>query len=902
MPSVLEDGNAAEFAYDTRQGFPVLKRLAFLVAAVLLTFASAAVAQPVVSFTASSYSVPEKNKVAYVRVQRTGDGNAAVGCTISVTNLATNNSFSVFMNFAKGEFASDVFISWDIQDLDDKYYNVPPRKYHAVIVAVNGGSIGNPFTTDLDVVDDEPQPQLTIADTSAPEGDGIPHTRALFTLRLTTPRSTYTGISITVHDGTAKNGIDYNFPYPSVFMEIPPNQLTAEFPIEVLPDNIPEGDETFTVEITTGAPGVTVVKSISTCTIVDDDDAVSPLSQRIAKGSKGVIHISLGDPATVPEIVQLLTLESFLSVPSLVLIPAGSNSADVEISTSGVGGGAVLITLPPSRGGRVYSCNVYVFEPVTVTLDPVVVSLAVGASANVKVKVDPPPTSSVSLRMTQTVASVADVPASAALDVTGIAAIPVRALAAGITTVSVVLPEPLGDIGGRTSIDFVVVASLPSGLAITSLSQKTGRTSGGESIKLFGTNFTPPCTVTFGGVPAQTADAPANGAIAVTTPPHDAGVVDVGIRCGSNAFTLPSSFTYTATSLTIASVVPASGGSRGGTIVNVRGANLHTGACTARFGSATAHTIAWNGNASITVITPPHTAAHVPVTLTCGNETAALASGFNYVEPDDVPALISAAVPLRAAPGDHFSLTGARFRADDTILFDNIAVSDDAPLAAEFHTVTVPELPPGIVTLSLRDVAGRTAIGPKIEIIAPPTPTLTQIAARLTVGAEFAITGTSLRRALTFGLGPAIVQPISITTTRAIFRVPSSVSAGPTSFTISDRGATLLSRPVDVTTSGLGVASIAPPCSVREGGTLATIFGTGFENGATVQFGTTDSAAVTFRDRFTLTATVPPAFAGDAQTITVTNPNGTTATLTNTFAYRSAAEGGCTSRRRPAGH
>jgi hypothetical protein len=378
-------------------------------------------------------------------------------------------------------------------------------------------------------------------------------------------------------------------------------------------------------------------------------------------------------------------------------------------------------------------------------------------------------------------------------------------------------------------------------------------------------------------------------------------VVDVGIRCGSSDFTLPKSFTFTPTSLAVTSVTPAAGGVRGGTIVVVRGANLRIGACSARFGSVAAHTIAWNGNLSITVVAPPHSAVQVPVTLTCGNESAALSTGFNYVESDDLPAIISTAGPLRAAPGDRLSFSGARFRADDAILLGSAAMADDVPPSAESHTVTVPELPPGTVTLSVRDVAGRTTIGPKVEILAPPTPALTQIAARLTIGAEFTINGTGLRRALTFALGLSTVQPISITTTRAVFRVPSSVPPGPTTFTISDRGTTFATRPVDVTTSGLGVASIAPPCAVREGGALATITGTGFESGATVQFGTTFSAAVSVRNHFTLTAVVPPAFAADVQTVTVTNPDGTASTLTNVFAYRSAAEGGCgPSRRRPA--
>jgi len=173
--------------------------------------------------------------------------------------------------------------------------------------------------------------------------------------------------------------------------------------------------------------------------------------------------------------------------------------------------------------------------------------------------------------------------------------------------------------------------------------------------------------------------------------------------------------------------------------------------------------------------------------------------------------------------------------------------------------------------------------------------------AQVTIGAELIVAGTGFRRALTYALGLTIVQPVSITSTRAVFRVP-NVAPGPSSFTISGQGAPLVSRPVDVTTSGLAVTAVAPPCSPRDGGGLATISGSGFENGAMVKFGATYSADVAWHDGFTLLAKVPPAFSGSDAVITVVNPNGTAATLTGAFVYKDAAEEGCVPpRRRAAG-
>jgi hypothetical protein len=880
----------------------MLRRLSLFVA-ISLSFAAAAVAQPVVSFTASASSAQERDKVAIVHVQRTGDLNAAVTCSINVNNLANGSSFSLpTVVFAKGESDHPVTL---VSNLDNKYYDNPPRIYRATITSVSGGSVGTPSVIDVDIIDDESKPIVSVADVIIGEGNpGQTPSFATFTIRTTQPFPTSRNILFSIHDGTAKQGSDYQwFPGTGVTSTfLPADAGFVNVTVAILPDRAPEGDETFFLQLEPGGSEYTVNDPTGTCTITDDDGAVTPLAQRFARGTKGMIHISVGDPATSPETVQLLAIEPFLSVPPSVTIPAGGNSADVEIAATGTGQGTVFVTLPPQRGGRVYNCAVTVFEAVTVSFDPLVLNVPVGASATVKVKLDPPPSAPAALKLTQTAASVADVPGSASVDISGNAAIPVHALAVGSTTVSLTLPDPLGEVSGKPTSDFVVVASLPSGLVITSLSQKTGRTSGGETVKVFGTNFNSgPCAVTFGGVPAQSNDAPANGGMNVVTPPHDAGIVDVGIRCGKDSFTSAGAFTFTASPLTATELSPATGSARGGTVVVVRGTNLRAGLCFARFGNATAHTLAWNGSASITVSAPPHTPGTVPVTLSCGGESATITPGFNYTDGDDAAPSIATAVPVRAAPGDRITISGARFRADDVILFDTAVAGDAAAVTTGVHLVTVPELPPGTITVSLRDITGRVTTGPKIEITAPPAPTITTIAARLTIGAEFAVTGTGFRRSLTFGLGPAIVDPLSINPTRAVFRVPSSLAAGPASFTISQGGTTLVSRPVDLTSSGLAVASISPPCSVREGGTLATLSGNGFDEGAMVQFGTTYAAGVTFRDRFTLGVTIPPAFAGGDTTITVVNPDGTTATLTNGFAYKSASEGGCSSRRRGAG-
>jgi len=232
------------------------------------------------------------------------------------------------------------------------------------------------------------------------------------------------------------------------------------------------------------------------------------------------------------------------------------------------------------------------------------------------------------------------------------------------------------------------------------------------------------------------------------------------------------------------------------------------------------------------------------------------------------------------------------------------------------HFFTLPEIA-GQAELTLRDYAGRALIR-TVTITAPPdTPAVTKMPDRVALGSEFSVTGTGLRPGLTYMLGPAPVQVImnpslfdgdfcGCSPTTVVFRAPISVKPGTATFTIADHGTLLVTKSVEVTTSGPVVSSITPPCAAVEGGSLVTIAGSGFDDGAAVRFGTTQSIDVVVKDRFTIIARVPPPFGILQPQITVFNPDGSAATLTNAFTYKSsAADGGCGTgggRHRATGH
>lgn len=629
-----------------------------------------------------------------------------------------------------------------------------------------------------------------------------------------------------------------------------------------------------------------------------DTATVSPPRLKMQKGTTSKITIDVVNPVPAPEQVTLQPdTASLVSVPPVVTIPAGSSHVDVDVLGVGAGVGKIAVTFAPSRGGQTTLVDVLVFEAASITAEPSLVNLTLGTSANaaVHVHVVPPPSSPVAMTLTVTNPAVVEVPAGIIIGTDGTGVIPVRAINSGTGTVTIIPPE----IYAASPAAIAITVSLPGGLVVGHLSDARGGEAGGDAITIFGSDFTGPCVPTFGGAPARSVDSQTFNSILVTTPPHAAGVVDVAVRCGTSSFVARNAFTYLTTRIAGLTVFPAVGGARGGSIVEIDGENLHVDSCVARFGETIAIPIWTIGTTSIGVVVPPHAAGNAPLSLVCGNETAAVPGGFNYFNGDEVRPRIEPFDPMWRA-GEHVILYGSHFRVDDVVLIDGVAASDLTTLSRSQHGFTLPETP-GNVQVKLLDSFGRTTLA-TIPVYASLTPAATKIPSRVTLGGEFSIEGTGLRKGLVYKLGPALLQPLTITNTSAVFRAPISVGPGALPFTISDHGSVVVTQSIILAGSGMSVSAVSAPCEAADGGSFVTIFGSGFEDGAAVQFGKTYSASLTVKDPFTLVARLPPPFSDTQPRITVSNPDGDSATLTNGFTYTSPSERCAGERRHAAGH
>ncbi len=114
------------------------------------------------------------------------------------------------------------------------------------------------------ITDDDAAPALTIADATAPEGDGT----ISFTVSLGAVSSLEVSVDWKTSDGTAAAGKDYTA--SSGTLTIPPGELEQAIAVTLFNDALDEDDETLSVSLS-NAVNVTVADGTAEGTIVDDD-------------------------------------------------------------------------------------------------------------------------------------------------------------------------------------------------------------------------------------------------------------------------------------------------------------------------------------------------------------------------------------------------------------------------------------------------------------------------------------------------------------------------------------------------------------------------------------------------------------------------------------------------------
>jgi hypothetical protein len=461
------------------------------------------------------------------------------------------------------------------------------------------------------------------------------------------------------------------------------------------------------------------------------------------------------------------------------------------------------------------------------------------------------------------------------------------------------------DHGNAVSFVDVDVSAPPTTPAITQVSPANGPASGGTVATINGANLRADCTIRFGGAPATNVAYVSASAMTATTPEHAPGAVDVSLACGADAFNFTSGFTYLAASATLSSVTPSFGTTGGNTLVTITGTNIASG-CWPFFDTIPARAAIVNGPAEMIASTPAHAAtATVPMVLRCSAAPdVSLANAFTYSSAAESSPVITGVDPLVGSSGKSVTISGARFRFDDSVMFDATAAAV-LSTSPGTHVVRVPDLPLGKTSITVTDLGGHASTtGPIFTIVEPQPPQIASVTPATTHPSnEVTLDGTGFRPGYTFTIGDQPAPIITMTYTRIALRVP---QLAPGAYIINVLNAAskiaAVGPQLKVLAAGLAVTRVAPICATTDGGGSMTINGSGFASGAVVTFDGAIAAGAIVVDAQTITLTLPPLPAGTRR-IAVTNANGDTASLTNAFNVTSPFDpNGCVSRPRPARH
>ena len=156
-------------------------------------------------------------------------------------------------------------------------------------------------------------------------------------------------------------------------------------------------------------------------------------------------------------------------------------------------------------------------------------------------------------------------------------------------------------------------------------------------------------------------------------------------------------------------------------------------------------------------------------------------------------------------------------------------------------------------------------------------------------GTNVTITGAGFTNATAVKFGAATATFTIDSATQITATAPAG-AAGTVDITVTTPGGTSAISPIDRFTyqPAPAVTNISPNAGPLTSGTVITITGTNFTNGATVKFGNTPAASVTYNSDTSITVTAPAGLAG-AVDITVTTTGGTSTTsAADRYIYQNA--------------
>lgn len=338
--------------------------------------------------------------------------------------------------------------------------------------------------------------------------------------------------------------------------------------------------------------------------------------------------------------------------------------------------------------------------------------------------------------------------------------------------------------------------------------------------------------------------------------------------------------------LGIATVTPSSGSIAGGNTVTIYGSGFLTGV-TVTIGGNACTTVTLIDPTSLTCMTSAHGAGQTDVVVT--NPGATPVTGANLFTYNGAPYLSSIS-PIGGAisGGTVVTITGTGFITGATAYIGGVPCASTTVTSPILATCTTPAGTPGIYNIGVTNPDGQVSPTAQFTYSAPPTISgVTPANGPLAGGTTITINGTNLTNTTSVKLAGSItcnsltnVSPTSVTC------ITPSHSAASVSVTVvkGDGQETTLASAFNYANAPI-VSSVDFNYGDIAGGTLVTINGSNFANGAAVYFDNIGCNSITFINSSSITC-VTPSHAAGSVSVKVMNPDSQYSTLASAFNYR----------------
>ena len=440
-----------------------------------------------------------------------------------------------------------------------------------------------------------------------------------------------------------------------------------------------------------------------------------------------------------------------------------------------------------------------------------------------------------------------------------------------------------------------------AGPVVSGLDVHTGTTVGGTAVTIYGSGFTSPTGVSFGGLPALWYQFNTDSSITAVAPPEAAGTIHVTVTTYSGTSSTSGADTFSFTNLTasaptVTGVSPNTGATSGGQVVLLTGTDFY-GTSAVDFNGTAATNVQVLTNTTLTATAPAGTAGTIDITVTTNNGTSSPGSAdhFTYLS-TAVPVITSLSPSSGTTAGNAtITLTGTNFSSASAVDFGSFVAASYTVSSSTSITAVTPALPVGSYGVVVTTPSG-TSAPVTFSVSAASLPTVTALgtdSATTAGGVSVSITGTNFTGVTDVFFGGVEASSITFNSATSLTVTAPRQYAGSYDVTVATYAGTSARSSADRFTYTVAAAptvtSLGTTTGTTAGGTSVTVTGTNFTGAFDVEFGNLSAASFTVNSPTSITAISPAQYAGTV-TITVWTYAGTSASSSaDTFSYTNAS-------------